>query len=71
MKTDFEQMTFAELRAYALAHRDDVEPLREIYRRRSPDSEAVWFKLPQSKEEEEQQAEQLRKILSKSPKTDS
>jgi hypothetical protein len=31
-----------------------VEPLREIYRRRNPDSEAVWYRLPENKEEEEQ-----------------
>jgi hypothetical protein len=70
MQADFEQMTFTELRAYALAHREEVEPLREMYRRRSPDSEAVWFRMPQSKEEEEEQEEQLRKILSKPPQTD-
>lgn len=43
MRPNFEQMTSAELRAYALAHRDDVEPLRVLYSRRSPDSEATWY----------------------------
>jgi len=43
MRPNFEEMTSAELRAYALAHRDDVEPLRVLYSRRSPDSEATWY----------------------------
>ena len=43
MRPNFEEMTSAELRAYALAHRDDVEPLRILYSRRSPDSEATWY----------------------------
>lgn len=57
-------MTTAELKAYALAHRDEVEPLREIYRRRTPDTEAVWFRLPETKEEEEQQLQQFQQMLS-------
>lgn len=43
MRPNFEEMTSAELRVYALAHRDDVEPLRVLYSRRSPDSEATWY----------------------------
>ena len=43
MRPNFEEMTSAELRAYALDHRDDVEPLRVLYSRRSPDSEAIWY----------------------------
>lgn len=43
MRPNFKEMTSAELRAYALAHRDDVEPLRVLYGRRSPDSEATWY----------------------------
>ncbi len=43
MRPNFEEMTNAELRAYALAHRDDIEPLRVLYSRRSPDSEATWY----------------------------
>lgn len=39
----FEQMTNRELRAYALAHRDELEPLRVLYSRRTPDSEATWY----------------------------
>lgn len=43
MRPNFEEMTNAELRAYALAQRDDFEPLRVLYSRRSPDSEATWY----------------------------
>jgi hypothetical protein len=64
MQPNFETMTTAELKAYALAHRDEVEPLREIYRRRTPDTEAVWFRLPETKEEEEQQLQQFQQMLS-------
>jgi hypothetical protein len=46
MKPNFEEMTNAELRAYALAHREDMEPLRVLYSRRSPDSEATWYPAP-------------------------
>jgi hypothetical protein len=41
MQPNFEKMTISELRAHALAHREEIEPLREIYRRRTPDAEAV------------------------------
>jgi hypothetical protein len=64
MQPKFEIMTISELRAYALSHREEVEPLREIYRRRSPDTEAIWFKLPETKEEEEQQLQQFKQMLS-------
>ena len=46
MTPNFEEMTNAELRAYALAHREDMEPLRVLYNRRSPDSEATWYPAP-------------------------
>jgi hypothetical protein len=64
MHPNFEAMTNSELKAYALTHRNEVEPLRELYRRRTPDSEAVWFKLPQTKDEEQQQFEQFKQMLS-------
>ncbi len=63
MHPNFEKMTTSELRAYALAHRDEVEPLREIYRRRTPDAEAIWYRLPETKEDEEQLL-QFQQILS-------
>ena len=41
MKLKFDEMSTKELRAYILAHRQDMEPLRVLYSRRSPDSEAT------------------------------
>jgi len=43
MPADFESMTSAELITYALSHRQEVEPLRVLYRRRQPDSEVTWY----------------------------
>jgi hypothetical protein len=43
MQPNFEEMTNKELIAYALAHREDVEPLRVLYSRRTPGSEATWY----------------------------
>jgi hypothetical protein len=63
MKPDFEKMTNKELREYALAHRDDIEPLRILFGRRSPDSEAILFHPPQTKEEEEQQFELFKQMV--------
>ncbi|OCR02868.1 hypothetical protein BCD67_16460 [Oscillatoriales cyanobacterium USR001] len=64
MRPNFEAMTNAELRAYALAHRsdEDIEALRVLFDRRSPDSEAVWFHPPKTKEEEKEQFELFMKM---------
>jgi|GEM_PF-6709302 hypothetical protein len=43
MRPNFEAMTNKELVAYAYAHREDAEPLRVLYRRRTPDEEATWY----------------------------
>lgn len=43
MQPKFEEMTNAQLRAYALAHRDEIEPLQVLFSRRTPDSEATWY----------------------------
>ncbi|MGH2412748.1 MAG: DUF6887 family protein [Microcystaceae cyanobacterium] len=43
MQPNFEEMTNKELIVYALAHREEVEPLRVLYSRRTPDSEAIWY----------------------------
>lgn len=37
MKADFDKMTNEELREYALTHREEVEPLRILFNRRSPE----------------------------------
>ncbi len=63
MQPNFEKMTNAELRAYAVAHREDVEPLRVLYRRRTPDSEAIWFHPPKDKEEEQQQFDIFKRMV--------
>lgn len=63
MQPNFGQMTIAELRAYALTHRDEVEPLRELFRRRTPDAEATWFRLPQTQEEEHQQVQLFQQMV--------
>jgi hypothetical protein len=43
MQPNFEKMTNKELIAYALSHREEIEPLRVLYSRRTPDSEATWY----------------------------
>ncbi len=47
MKTKFETMTKAELRAYVLAHKDDEEALRVLMSRRS----GIKYDLTESKEQ--------------------
>ncbi|MEM9217124.1 MAG: hypothetical protein AAGD25_22610 [Cyanobacteria bacterium P01_F01_bin.150] len=69
MQPNFESMTTTELKTYALAHRGEVEPLRELYRRRTPDQDAVWFQLPETLEEEQQQYEQFKILLDEREKT--
>lgn len=63
MQPNFEKMTNKELRAYALAHREDIEALHVLYSRRTPDSEALWFHPPKTKEEEQQQFELFKRII--------
>ena len=43
MTPKIEQMTNQELIKYALTHRDNKEPLRVLYSRRTPDEEATWY----------------------------
>ena len=63
MQPNFEKMSTTELKRYALSHRGEIEPLRELYRRRTPDQEAVWFKLPTTKEEEQKQFELFKRMI--------
>jgi hypothetical protein len=63
MKPNYDVMSWSELRAYILAHRDDVDALDAMYARRSPDSEATWFSPPQDWQEWEQQMEVLKPLL--------
>jgi hypothetical protein len=48
MKPNYDAMSWAEVRAYILENRDDVDPLDAMYARRSPDAEATWFRPPQN-----------------------
>lgn len=63
MQPNFETMSTVELKRYALTHRGEIEPLRELYRRRTPDDEATWFELPKNKEEEQKQFELFKKMI--------
>lgn len=65
MKLDFSKMSRKELKDYILSHRDDLEALHALYERRSPDSEAKWFKAPTTPEEMEQQFEEFKQELEK------
>lgn len=63
MKPDFSQMSRKDLKNYVLTHRDDLEALHALYERRSPDSEAVWFKAPKTFEDMEQMTKQFEQAL--------
>ncbi|MFB2917552.1 MULTISPECIES: DUF6887 family protein [Aerosakkonema] len=66
MKPNFEKRSRKELREYAIAHRCDEdidEVLNILYTRRSPDSEAIWFHPPKTKEEEQEQFELFKRIV--------
>jgi hypothetical protein len=63
MQRKFEKMTNQELRAYALAHREDLEALDVLYSRRTPDSEAIWFHPPKTKDEERSQFELFKHMI--------
>ena len=63
MQSNFEAMTVAELKSYALSHRHEVEPLRELYRRRTPDADAIWFQAPQTIEEQERQMNLIQRVI--------
>jgi hypothetical protein len=43
MKPNFAQMSTKELRAYVLAHRQDIEALEILFSRRTPDSQAIIY----------------------------
>jgi hypothetical protein len=55
MKPNFEKMSRKELRAYVLAHRDDMEALETLFSRGTPDEQATWFHPPKTQEEEQEQ----------------
>ncbi|UBF27404.1 hypothetical protein K9N68_05485 [Kovacikia minuta CCNUW1] len=63
MKPNFEKMSWAELRAYVLKHREDEEAFQAFIDRRSPDSEATWYNFPMTEEGQQQMAEVFRRKL--------
>jgi erythromycin esterase-like protein len=65
MKPNYDAMSWADLRAYILDHRDDLDALDAMYARRSPDQEATWFSPPQNLQEWEQQASTLKPLFQK------
>lgn len=70
MKPNFESMTTPELKAYVLSHRDDLDAIDALVNRRSPDSEAKWYKLPTTPEEMEQQFEEFKREVKKRERRD-
>ncbi len=63
MQPNFETMTTAELSRYVLAHRNDLDAIDALVNRRSPDSEAKWFKAPTTLEEMEQVSDEFEQAL--------
>jgi hypothetical protein len=61
MKTDYDKMSWSELRAYVLEHREDLDAVRALFDRRSPDSEATWYEFPYTQEQQQQIDEVFRK----------
>lgn len=52
MKTNFENMTKAQLREYVLENREDIEALRILMSRRNPNS--IKYDFPNTEEGREQ-----------------
>lgn len=61
MKPDFDKMPRAELRAYVLAHREDIEALRILMSRRNP--KAKQYKFPDTEEGWQQMEEVFRRKI--------
>lgn len=65
MTSDFENMTNAELRAYALKHRgkEDIEALRVLFRRRTPYRKELTFYPAKNPTEKQEQFERFKQII--------
>ncbi|BBD56693.1 DUF6887 family protein [Planktothrix agardhii] len=65
MISDFEKMTNAELKAYALEHRgeEDVEALRVLFRRRKPYAQDLTFYPAKNQQEKQEQIERFKQII--------
>lgn len=59
MKPNFEEMSFKQLRAYVLEHRNDIDALRFLLLNKGiPDGKS--YGVPQTPEEWQEQAEAIR-----------
>lgn len=65
MKPNFKTMPRAELRAYVLEHREDLEAFQTLINRRSPDSEATWYDFPDTEEGQKQIKEAIKRRIEK------
>ncbi|MFM6452354.1 MAG: DUF6887 family protein [Planktothrix sp.] len=65
MTSDFEKMTNAELRTYALKHRgkEDIEALRVLFRRRKPYIKNLTFYPAKNSAEKQEQFERFKQII--------
>lgn len=68
MKSKFDGMSCSELKAYVLEHREDIEALRELMSRRSPDDQATWYKFPDTEEGNKQMEQVFRERIAKTEK---
>lgn len=60
MNPNFEQMTFAQLRAYVIENHEDIEALRFLMSKRNPNSKG--YPAPMTDAEMEAQMEILRRL---------
>lgn len=65
MKPNFEEMTNAQLRDYALKHRtdEDVKALRVLFSRLKSDSQAIRFDPPKTQAEEQEQFALFKRLI--------
>ncbi|WP_107670461.1 hypothetical protein [Cyanothece sp. BG0011] len=61
MKSNFETMSKAELRAYVLEHKEDKEALRALMSRRDPN--AIKYNFPNTQEGREQIKEVIKRKI--------
>ncbi|MDJ0728671.1 MAG: hypothetical protein QNJ33_01640 [Crocosphaera sp.] len=61
MKSNFEIMSKAELRAYVLEHKEDKEALRALMSRRDPNS--IKYNFPNTEEGREQIKEVIKRKI--------
>jgi hypothetical protein len=61
MKPDFATMSKAELRAYILEHKEDLEALRALMSRRDP--KAIKYNFPNTEEGREQTKAALKRKI--------